>query len=160
MDNKKLIAFCKTNPYAMRLILELAEEYKPKSVTNVSEAVSLLIDVCDISVNYSQVTALFRQLEKLECGWFCVGRKGKYSRFRWTIDIKETGKLLANSSSDTPPTSKPSAHSRDSAQARSEAIRRHTFHLRQDFELVLSLPADLTEKEAQRIAKFVESLPQ
>jgi len=37
---------------------------------------------------------------------------------------------------------------------------RHTFHLRQDFELILSLPADLTEKDAQRIAKFVESLPQ
>jgi len=106
MDNIKLIAFCKANPYAMRLILELAEEYKPESVTNVSEAVSILIEVCEISVSYSQVIALFRQLEKLECGWFYVGRKGKYSRFQWAIDIKEIGKVLANSSSDTPSKSK------------------------------------------------------
>ena len=35
----------------------------------------------------------------------------------------------------------------------------HSFHLRPDLTLEIDLPADLTPKEAQRIARFVEALP-
>ena len=37
--------------------------------------------------------------------------------------------------------------------------RTHSFHLRPDVTLEIDLPADLTPREAQRIARFVEALP-
>jgi hypothetical protein len=159
MDNKKLIDFCKINPYAFKLILALAEEYKPKNETKVYEAVSIL-DAYEISVTYSQIVALFRQLEKVGVGTFFVGRKGKRSRFYWTIDIKAVGKALEESAAGAIPSSKVSVPIKEVAPVHVAASLRHPFHLREDFELVLSLPADLTDREAQRIAKFVESLPQ
>jgi hypothetical protein len=160
MDDKKLIEFCKANPYAMKLILELAEDYNPRGYTNVSEAVSTLVDVCEINVGRSQIIALFRQLEKFECGLFFVGRKGHLSRFHWSIDIKLIAKTLKGNSSGEGTSPKASAPPTGTATAHSSATLRHTFHLRQDFELILNLPTDLTEKDAQRISKFVESLPQ
>lgn len=36
---------------------------------------------------------------------------------------------------------------------------RHSFHLRPNFQVVVELPADLTEREAERLARFVQSLP-
>ena len=35
----------------------------------------------------------------------------------------------------------------------------HPFHLRADLQIVVSLPVDLTEREAERLGKFVQSLP-
>lgn len=39
------------------------------------------------------------------------------------------------------------------------AMLPHRFHLRSDFMLELSLPADLTHKEVARITRFLEALP-
>lgn len=36
---------------------------------------------------------------------------------------------------------------------------RHSFHLRQTLQVVIELPAYLTEREAERLARFVQSLP-
>lgn len=36
---------------------------------------------------------------------------------------------------------------------------KHMFHLRADYQVALELPVDLTEKEAERVAGFVRSLP-
>jgi hypothetical protein len=158
MDHIKLIEFFKTNPYAAKLIFALCEEYKPGRETSVSSAVSIL-EANEISVTYSQVVALFRQLEKIECGIFFVGRKGKRSRLYWKEDVKAIGKLLEDNHSTTEPSPKAPVKQSGGLPVRTDAILRHTFHLRQDFELVLNLPSDLTEKDAQRISKFVESLP-
>ena len=35
----------------------------------------------------------------------------------------------------------------------------HSFHLRPDFQVSVRLPLDLTEREAERIAMFIRSLP-
>lgn len=35
----------------------------------------------------------------------------------------------------------------------------HSFHLREDFKAEISLPADLTGREAERLALFIKSLP-
>jgi hypothetical protein len=36
---------------------------------------------------------------------------------------------------------------------------RHSFHLRPDLQIVIDLPTDFTEREAERLARFVQSLP-
>ena len=35
----------------------------------------------------------------------------------------------------------------------------HSFHLRPDLQIRMELPSDLTEREADRLARFVQSLP-
>ncbi|GAO38361.1 hypothetical protein SCH01S_14_00250 [Sphingomonas changbaiensis NBRC 104936] len=40
------------------------------------------------------------------------------------------------------------------------AMRDHAYHLRDDLQVVLRLPADLTEREAQRLSLFIQSLAQ
>lgn len=158
MDNKKTLEFFKANPYAMKLIFALAEEHKPEDVTTVSNAVSIL-EAHGISVNRQQVVALFRQLDDLGFGTFFIGRRGKPSRLYWKINFKLTSEALGASISGAKPpllSSSPKAP----PPGPSGKVLRHTFHLRQDFELFLDLPSDLTDRDAQRISKFVESLPQ
>lgn len=40
------------------------------------------------------------------------------------------------------------------------AMREHGYHLRDDLQVVLRLPANLTEREAERLAMFIRSLAQ
>jgi transcriptional regulator with XRE-family HTH domain len=35
----------------------------------------------------------------------------------------------------------------------------HSFHLRPDLQVKIELPADLSEREADRLARFIQSLP-
>lgn len=35
----------------------------------------------------------------------------------------------------------------------------HSYHLRPDFKVTISLPIDLTQKEAERLSLFIQSLP-
>jgi transcriptional regulator with XRE-family HTH domain len=35
----------------------------------------------------------------------------------------------------------------------------HSFHLRPDLQVKIALPQDLTEREAERLARFIQSLP-
>ncbi|MBP1862202.1 hypothetical protein [Rhizobium herbae] len=35
----------------------------------------------------------------------------------------------------------------------------HSFHLRPDLQIKIELPVDLTEREAERLARFIQSLP-
>ena len=37
-------------------------------------------------------------------------------------------------------------------------LREHSYHLRSDLEIAVSLPLDLTEREAERLALFIRSL--
>ena len=39
------------------------------------------------------------------------------------------------------------------------ATLQHSFHLRPGLQIKLDLPADLTDREAERLARFVQSLP-
>lgn len=44
--------------------------------------------------------------------------------------------------------------------ASSEAgMLQHSFHLRPGFQVTIELPEDLTEREADRLARFIQSLP-
>ncbi|HEX9965057.1 MAG TPA: hypothetical protein VGB04_08745 [Allosphingosinicella sp.] len=45
------------------------------------------------------------------------------------------------------------------ASAPSAATVAHTYHLRPDMQVVLHLPGDLSSKEADRLSKFISSLP-
>lgn len=55
--------------------------------------------------------------------------------------------LLENSDADVP------------APAADTGMLVHSFHLRPGLQVTIELPADLSEREAERLARFVQSLP-
>jgi hypothetical protein len=48
----------------------------------------------------------------------------------------------------------------DSVPETNATFREHSFHLRDNLQVALKLPADLTEREAERLALFIRSLAQ
>ena len=52
----------------------------------------------------------------------------------------------------------PEANDDEEAEAEFDSVT-HVLRLREDFDVELQLPADLTEREASRIAAFVSALP-
>jgi hypothetical protein len=43
--------------------------------------------------------------------------------------------------------------------ANEDATLHHSFHLRPGLQVTIDLPADLTDREADRLARFIQSLP-
>lgn len=44
-------------------------------------------------------------------------------------------------------------------KSQSAGTTKHFYNLRPDFEVILNLPGDLTEREAERLARYVTTLP-
>ncbi len=101
----------------------------------------------------SQIIDAFRELEKLQCGTFVTGRKGWPSRFVWNIGLVEVGKVASGEEQQVRTTEVQS-----NAEEEAETLK-HIFFLRPDMQVELSLPSDLTLREAKRLATFVESIP-
>ncbi len=99
----------------------------------------------------SEVVKLFRQLEELDLGEFMVGRRGRQSRFVWaeTLDI---ARIAAQALAD-------GCEPDGSAKAVPESMIPHRYVLRPGAELQFRLPADLTQREADRLGDFIKTLP-
>jgi hypothetical protein len=112
------------------------------------------------------VVALMKGLQQAGCGRFIVGRRGAPSRFEWTVSLRSVG-LAATSGSDRVDQMEVDAEERDAADAtdsRAEfdcgtASITHSFVLRRDYRVSLTLPVDLTSREATRLAEFLQTLP-
>lgn len=119
-------------------------------------------------LNRASVLERFRKLQSEGEGFLRLGRHGHPTRFYFR----------------SPSAAKPAASAGASAQRLDLAIRgpslqaagapserqpmadsavvpmvEHHYQLRGDLKLSISLPADLTEREAGRIARFIETLP-
>lgn len=95
-----------------------------------------------------------KKLEKLGCGTFLAGRRGYESRFEWAGASRSIGQVAAGE--DTPIEANPTA---DVGDESADELIEHTFRLRPDLSVRLSLPQDLDSVESQRLAVFIRSLP-
>jgi hypothetical protein len=158
MDNNELAQFFKSNPYAKILLEVLVEEKQRIYHTTIKKAIDIYSSR-KINVFRNQVVQLFKQLQRLGCGRFIIGRRGSPSRLRWAVDVATIYKAISSDSIGRENLGSPSSVQGNSEASSPSPILSHQFHLRPDRTVVFDLPSDLNEREAQRLAKFIESLP-
>jgi hypothetical protein len=114
--------------------------------------------------HYTHLIWFFRALDAAEFGWFIVGRRGKETRFKWryapTTILQMIQERAAEKTehSDTA-AEKEGAPFASAADPANIEMLEHSFRLRGDLLIKLSLPASFTKAEAGRLAMFVNSLP-
>jgi hypothetical protein len=153
MNNDILKSLFEQNIMARMLVQGLPQDAKAWTVTTSQSAIKILSSL-KIPINSSQITELFRKFERCGCGRFIIGRRGRLSRFRWNTDLAAIAKFI--SAEIHVQTSSPVDHMDDATGA---GMLNHQFHLRQNLTITFDLPADLSSGDAQRISKFIESLP-
>ena len=116
-------------------------------------------------LNRAAVLDRFRKLQTEGEGYLRLGRHGHPTRFYFrspttakpSTDVQL--RIVAPTAQDrTPEPAKVPARETTSPGTRSPMVEHH-YQLRADLRLSLSLPSDLTEREAGRVARFVETLP-
>ena len=138
-----------TPAYAIADFLYRCEEvYLISSVSYVSE---------ETGIDYQEVLHFFRILDEREFGSFIVGRKGNDSRIKWNYNHISIGGFLLGKLSElqTPP---PSSLSYDGGSQPSDNIA-HSFHLRPDFQLDITLPVDFDHRDSTRLCKWLDTIP-
>lgn len=96
---------------------------------------------------------VLRKLEELECGRYVEGRHGYESRFAWTVNITDVGRAALGEQAAVV------LQSHAVPVASGNSTFSHVYNLRADFQADFDLPADLTPREAERLATFIRSLP-
>lgn len=104
----------------------------------------------------SEIIATLKQLEALQCGKFIAGRRGRVSRFEWSVDCANLGRAATGENVKVEYVQKVKlVH----AAKVTEGYIRHNYQVRPDFRLTVTLPEDLTVSEAKRIGVFLQTLP-
>lgn len=109
-----------------------------------------------------EIISTLKQLEKLHCGVFIIGRRGQPSRFEWTVEMIGLGKTAQGEQAEVGflGTSDQEVEEAEERQPESNAeTLKHFFMLRPHFSVVLNLPRDLSTKESLRLAEFIKTLP-
>ncbi len=99
--------------------------------------------------------AAFRKLEECEAGRYVEGRHGWPSRFVWGVGSLSACLAIQGESSEVEALDVES----DEESAEECDVLEHTFNLRTEYQVEITLPLGLTENEAERLAGFIRSLP-
>lgn len=103
----------------------------------------------------ADVIANFKKLAELNLGHLTVGRKGHKTRFEWAVYPGQIAKAAAGEIDEL---EGENAAGSDTADDDTELLL-HTYQLRRNLEITIDLPSDLTEKEAAKLARWIETLP-
>lgn len=103
------------------------------------------------------IVSIFQELAEIECGRFVVGRHGRPSRFVWSINSLTVSRLASGEGAEV--AEYEDEEEDDEMDNEDDELLTHTFNLRPDRIITISLPVDLTAKEAERMSLFVKSLP-
>jgi hypothetical protein len=136
---------------ADRLFTAFSERKNDASETTVRRAAQIA------NADYGAMVKIFRKLEDLGAGRFIPGRHGYESRIAWTYSIRSLGQISTGRSST--PQAVPSDALVDDTPAEGTTLIKHEFVLRPGLRVRLELPTDLSEKEAERFAGFIRTLP-
>ena len=160
----------------MQIVLKLRKMYKDSTTT----AYRRLLEHCrdrptdrretsvdrfaellsEQNVTRRDVVAFFKELAALDIGTFFAGRHSKPSRLVWNKSLRSVGLVATGASEEL----------RDFGSGNEEATgmgtlpmsmpewRRWKFPLRPDLDIELNLPANLTTREASRLAAYIGSL--
>ncbi|MCW1413353.1 hypothetical protein OLZ32_34635 [Rhizobium sp. 1AS11] len=118
-----------------------------------------------VKLSYSEVIRIFKELEGIGCGEFKNGRKGYKTRMEWSHSLISLGEVAKGEAVSVEAINPDDLDAEDDADVpgevseQAEGFIQHPFQLRPDQSVTLSLPADLTMKEAQRLAAFIQTIP-
>lgn len=105
-------------------------------------------------VEYNEMLAAMRALAAAGAGEFKVGRRGGNSRIEWDYSIRS---LAAAAMGHGLPTAVEDIDDIWGDIEESDVV--HEYLLRPGKRLSISLPVDLTQREADRLGQFISSLP-
>lgn len=108
--------------------------------------------------NANHLRGALRAGESAGYGSLIVGRRGYPTRFAWS-KVPAPPIAAAPVAETTPVQAAPAAPVAPVAVVDSGDTRRHTLSLRPDVTVQVELPADLTAREAERLAHWMQALP-
>lgn len=106
---------------------------------------------------------LLKKLSELGLGQYYIGRRGSPTRIEWLYDIRNLGRVAQGAPLALIPSDSENSEAEEEAIAAVSSSPKETIHhshqLRSNFQIQIALPADLTDREAERIGVWVRSLP-
>jgi hypothetical protein len=151
-----LKALYRENRVAQQMLDHFASRRNDSTATKLDRALTLLAGR-GIVASRAQVREVFRELEKLGCGKYVMGRRGWPSRFEWSVGLVSVGQAASGEEVEIEEVT-PQAAAEADDDAAGEALE-HVFQLRPALPVTLTLPADLTPTEASRLSDFIRTLP-
>lgn len=151
----QLISFIDSSGVAKAFFEQLATRVKNYRTTTVDHAVRL------IGRDRREVVEMFKQMEELGLGSFIVGRRTGVSRFEWSVGMVETAQAALGGKDDIAiePLESSELELEEFPEEEDSESMQHSFVLRRDLTVSLNLPLDLNTQEAERLSKFILTLP-
>jgi hypothetical protein len=156
IDIDCLRAFYRDSDKAAALLDRLARRKRHWHETKV-ERLDGTLTKDGMPLSRGDVVEVLKKLDELGCGTFIVGRRGWSSRMAWDVDVASLGRAAAGEDVALEQTSGDAFDDQDADG--DHEMRKHAFMLREDLDLSLNLPLDLTERESKRLAQFIKALP-
>ena len=153
MEKEKLKELYGRDATAKIFFDHMASRQRNQSETKMERIMQLLADDGH-TCSRGDIVAVFKNLEEYKCGQFVAGRWSWPSRFVWDVDSLSASRFAAGETQEVKEIKK-----EDEEEGGQKDSLKHAFNLRADLPIEFTLPIDLTEKEAERLAGFIKALP-
>jgi hypothetical protein len=147
------------NP-AVKRIMDYVANRKNNSEQLIADRLEAIFARDDVPLARGEIVQAFKEFQNLGLGEFLVGRRGQPTRFRWRVQMIEAGRS-ARGEIDSVPLIDAAGEELEVVQnaPSTKSVIRHSFNLRPNFSVDVSLPPDFSEREASRLAEFIKTLP-
>lgn len=135
---------------------ELGARQRNQKETKLRRIISILEQKSSAPPKKHELIAAFRKLQDAGVGKYTEGRRGHPSRFEWAVGSLDACRVAQGEEVEASPVEFVDSQSEDDQEA---GILDHYFNLREDYQLEIQLPVDLSKEEAERLATYVRSLP-
>lgn len=125
--------------------------------TNSARETKARVASAQTNCDYGEIIELFKQLADIGVGQYIVGRKGAETRIVWEYDVKGLSRIAKGATQEL--IGVPVGAIKDDDPEEGDDMMAHEFVLRPGLRVELRLPADLSDREADRLAGWVKSLP-
>lgn len=134
-----------------------AQRQRNQTETTVDRALSILRQAGH-DVTRRDVVRVLKALAELAVGQFINGRRGWESRFVWGTEMIGVGRAAAGEEEEIEYLEEETEDEDEDEGSESDYLT-HSFHLRPEGTVEFELPSDLRADEAERLARFISSLP-
>lgn len=149
MNREKILEIAGQNDVNRSFFELLSRRHRNAAITTVEQAMEWT------KGERREVVDLFKQLDETSIGTFVIGRRGAQSRFEWAVRLTDVGYAYAGEIEEIEPASQDDLQDETILDEHVE----HEYRLRPNLKVILSLPSNLTKREAERLSSFIATLP-